>query len=159
VLCLYAAPAAGQALPIDHLTPALPTLTERKVADVVSWLAVGTALALDTWASAHADDKKRAFGLQGVRVGVTWASAATVKKLVHRQRPCAPNNSCGSDQDDASFYSLHEAFTCQARGGPGKGLMVGLSIGTGLGRILANKHFLTDVAAGCGAGLLVSLLR
>lgn len=153
LLCL-ATSGHTQALPIDRLTPPLPTAGERHVADIASWGTALAAVALDTKVSWDAPDRKRAFILQGTRVGLTYGVVFLVKTFVHRERPCAPS-SCGSDNPDFSFYSAHTALAFSTIGGPRLAFALPLSIGTGGLRIAAGKHYLTDVAVGALAGAAV----
>lgn len=149
--------AHAQSLPIDRLTPPLPTQTERTIADVVSWGTVATTVALDLRESWRADDRAHALKMQAVRLGVVWGSSALVKALVQRERPCAP--ACGIDRADASYFSAHTAFAFSTIGGPRLSIAVPLSVSTGGLRIAADKHWLTDVLTGAGVGWLTSHIR
>lgn len=154
---LVASTASGQALPLDKWTPVLPTAAERHAADLASW---GTALAgvgFDTKASWDAEDRRRAFLLQGVRVGVTYGAVFVVKSLVHRARPCAP--ACGSDNANWSFYSAHTALAFQTLGGPRLAFELPLAVSTGGLRVAAGKHWLTDVLTGAAIGAATSRIR
>lgn len=153
LLCL-ATSGHTQALPVDRLTPALPTAGERHIADIASWGTVLAAIALDAKTSWDAPDRKRAFLLQGARIGIAQAATFGVKKLMHRERPCAPSD-CGSDNPDFSFPSGHAADAGTSFGGPRLAFTLPLIIGTGGLRIGANKHYLTDVAAGALIGMAV----
>lgn len=154
---LVASTAHAQALPVDRWAPAFPTTSERKAADVASWVTALADVALDTKASWDAEDRRQAFVLQGVRVGVTYGAAFAVKKLVHRNRPCAPD--CGSDNPRQSFYSAHTALAFSTIGGPRLVFSFPLAFETGGLRIGADKHWLTDVLVGAGAGLATSRIR
>lgn len=153
LLCL-ATSGHTQALPIDRLTPPLPTVGERHIAAVVSWGTVLAAVALDAKASWDAPDRKRAFLLQGARIGIAQAATFGLKKLVHRERPCAPSD-CGPDNPDFSFPSGHAMLGGTSFGGPRLAFTLPLIVGTGGLRIAANKHYLTDVAAGALIGMAV----
>lgn len=144
----------AQALPIDKLTPPLPTASERKIADIASWGTVLAAVALDAKSSWDAPDRKRALILQGTRVGITYGAVFLVKTLIHRERPCAPSSSCGTDNPDFSFYSAHTALAFSTIGGPRLAFALPLSIGTGGLRVAGGKHYLSDVLVGAGAGWL-----
>jgi hypothetical protein len=157
VSLLCPSPAAAQAVAIDHWTHALPTATERQVADLASWGTVVAAVALDTKASWDSTDRGRAFKLQAVRLGITIGAAQLVKVLTHRDRPCTP--SCGIDSPNSSFYSLHTALAFQTLGGPRLTFALPLSISTGGLRIAAGKHWLTDVLVGAAAGAATSRIR
>jgi membrane-associated phospholipid phosphatase len=159
LLCLgWAIGAAAQALPIDTLTPALPSQGARTVADVASWATVLVTVVADAKASWDAPDRLRAFELQGIRVGVTYGAVFAAKYLVHRERPCAPS-SCGIDNPDMSFFSGHTALAFSTLGGPRLSVALPLSISTGGLRVMANKHYLTDVLVGAGVGALTSRIR
>jgi membrane-associated phospholipid phosphatase len=156
---LLAAPslAFAQALPVDRLTPALPTAGGQRVADVASWITAGALVGVESWDAWHDEHRPRAVGLEAARLGLTYAGAFTVKKLVSRERPCAP--SCGIDNPSFSFWSAHAAVACQALDRNRLKLSIALAVATIAGRVLGNKHWLTDTLAGCGAGALASLLR
>lgn len=157
VCLLLAAPAAAQSLPVDRLTPPLPTAGERQAADVASWATALTTIALDTKVSWDAADRRQAFVHQAERVGLTYGAAFAVKYLVHRTRPCAP--SCGADNPDFSFFSAHTTIAFSTIGGPRLAVSLPLAVSTGGLRIAAGKHYLTDVLAGAAVGSLLSRLR
>ena len=92
--------------------------------------------------------------MQGARIGVTYGVGLAVKGLTKRDRPCAPD--CGLGD---SFYSLHTALPFSAVGGPRLAFVLPFAISTGGLRVAADKHWLTDVLAGAGAGYLASLIR
>lgn len=154
---LVASTAHGQALSVDRWMPAFPTSGERKAADVASWVTSLASVGLDAKASWDAEDRRKAFVLQGVRVGVTYGAAFAVKALVHRNRPCAPD--CGTDNPRQSFYSAHTALAFSTIGGPRLVFSFPLAFETGALRIGADKHWLTDVLVGAGAGLATSRIR
>jgi membrane-associated phospholipid phosphatase len=164
VLVVVASAHAGaQALPIDRLTPPLPTAGERQAADIASWVTVSAAVALDahaTWKT-HCqnswDECEWALVKSGMRVGITYGAVLLVKAIVHRERPCAP--SCGIDHPDASFYSAHTALAFSTIGGPRLAVSLPLAISTGGLRLMANKHYLTDVLTGAAVGALTSRIR
>lgn len=157
-LCLLPRLVLCQPLPIDRLTPALPTETGRQIADVASWVTSLVPVALDARASWKAPDRKRAFLLQGARIGLTYGLVFAAKKAVSRTRPCAPE-ACGGDRADFSFYSAHTALAFSAYGGPRPAFVIPLAVGTGGLRVAAGKHYFSDVAVGSLAGLLTSRLR
>jgi len=154
-LWLAVQPVTAQSLPLDRLTPALPTAGERTAADWASWGTVLTAVALDTRTSWKAEDRVRAFELEGARVGITYGAVLLVKVLAHRTRPCAP--SCGTDNPQTSFYSAHTALAFSTVGGSPFALTLGVTTG-GL-RVAAGKHWLTDVLTGALAGWATSRVR
>jgi membrane-associated phospholipid phosphatase len=155
-LCLPAL-AYGQPTAIDRLTPPLPTAGEQRAADVASWVTVGTVLSLDAWDAWHQEDRVQAFVVMGVRVGLIYGLTSIVKEAFPRERPCAPV--CGLDHANGSFYSMHTAFAFSAIGGPRLVFVLPLAMGTGGLRILADKHYLTDVLVGAAVGAATSRIR
>jgi membrane-associated phospholipid phosphatase len=85
--------------------------------------------------------------LYGLRLGVTYGAAFAAKKLVHRERPCAPLD-CGIDNPDFSFYVGHTALAFSTLGGPRLSVALPLAISTGGLRVAGGKHYLTDVLVG-----------
>lgn len=142
---------ASYAQPTAFDPPYPQNETVQKVADIASYVTVGTALVLDFKDAWQSDDRRHAVSLFAARIFVNWAWATTVKGLADRDRPDHSNRQ--------SFYSLHEALVCSTKGGTGWRFFVPLSIGTGAGRMLGRKHFLTDVLAGCAVGALTSTIR
>jgi membrane-associated phospholipid phosphatase len=133
---------------------ALPTTSEQRVADLASWATVLTALTLDGL------DTPRSRGpllKTGLRVGLAIGTTQIVKQLVHRHRPCAPV--CGIDSPDSSFFSMHTTLAFSTLGGPRLAFAIPLAVGTGTGRVLANKHWLTDTLVGAGVGAALSRIR
>lgn len=150
----------AQSVALDRLTPAFPTVHERKAAEIASWATVLVALALDTKASWDRPDRVRAFLLQSARLTVVYGGAALVKPFVGRSRPCAAlSEGCGIDQSNASMFSAHAASAFSGIGGASLRFSLPLAIGTGGLRIAAGKHWLTDTLAGAGVGLLASRIR
>lgn len=145
---------------VDTWTPPLPSAKDRKVADVASWATVVSVVALDTMASFDSVDRRRAFVLQGARVGVTYGVVYLVKRLANRDRPCLRLRlECDNDSPQSSFYSAHTALAFSTIGGPRLAFVLPLAISTGGLRVAAGKHWLTDVLVGAGAGVLTSRLR
>jgi membrane-associated phospholipid phosphatase len=159
---LVTAPARAQSLPIDRLTPSLPTAGERTAASVASWATAITAVVLDVNATIGKcdgqDECYRAVTFMALRLGVTYGAAFAAKKLVHRERPCAPLD-CGIDNPDFSFYSAHTALAFSTLGGPRLAVSLPLAISTGGLRVAGGKHYLTDVLVGAGVGALTSRIR
>jgi len=137
---------------------ALPSEGARRAADAISWGTVLAVVALDTKASVDCADRRRCFERQGVRIGVTYGAVFAAKLLVHRARPCAPDD-CGADNPNFSFFSAHTAAAFQALGGPRLAVSVPLAVSTGGLRVMAGKHYLSDVAVGAGVGALMSRIR
>lgn len=157
-----AVPVYAQPLAIDHLAGSLPTASQRRAADLVSWGTVLGSLTIDgvhTWQSCRdaRDACPRTATLAAVRTVTTLGATTALKMLVRRTRPCAP--SCGSDNPDYSFPSGHTAWAFAAMGGGRVSVMLPLAIGSGGLRVAAGKHYLTDVLAGAGIGLAVSRIR
>lgn len=125
-----------------------------KVADIASYATVAVPVAQDVWQSCRPVQSHACIN-QGLRLGLTWGVATIVKKVVHRNRPCAPE--CGIDSPSSSFYSLHTAFAASTIGGPKFALY--WSVGTGAGRVVGLKHHVTDVLAGFGAGVAAGRIR
>lgn len=157
LLACWSVHASAQPLPIDRPVHAFPSAGARQAADVVSWGTVLAAVALDTKASWDNPERGRAFALQGVRLGVTYGAVLIVKQLTHRIRPCAP--ACGIDDPSSSFYSAHTAYVFSTLGGPRLAVSLPLAVSTGGLRIVAGKHWLSDVLVGAGVGFLTSKIR
>lgn len=136
----------------------LPTAGERKAADVVSWVTVAAGMVGDSKASWDAEDRRKAFILQGVRVGVTAGSVFLIKKLVRSKRPCAPAD-CGSDDPNQNVPSGHMAMSLQTFGGPRLVFMIPIAGGTGFGRWGARKHDIVGILAGAAVGAATSRIR
>jgi membrane-associated phospholipid phosphatase len=136
----------AQPITVDRWTPPASNVTVRTIADAASWATVGLSVALDTKASWDAPDTTRAFLMQGGRLGVTYLAVFAVKKLVERRRPCSYGTmNCGIDNPAFSFYSAHAAVAAVS----GNPWLAGM---TAAGRVIAGKHYLTDVLVGLGAG-------
>lgn len=135
----FAVPAAAEPTPLKW--PA----DKRPIADSISNWVVAANLVVDSIHSWRSDDRRAAFTCQALRVGVTLGVAELTKRIVHRTRP--------DGSDNKSFYSMHTALAMQASGWK---LQIGVPIALGAGyfRRAANKHFLTDIAAGAIAGLV-----
>ncbi len=131
--------------------------TAQRISDWASWGTVGVSIALDTKASWESQDRSRAFILQGVRIGVTNITVALLKHFYPSDRPCRPD--CGIDEADRGFPSGHTANSFSTIGGSRLVFTVPLSVGTGVLRVAANKHTITQVLAGAGIGLLTSRIR
>lgn len=148
-------PLAAQGTAFDQVTPALPTMNERKAADIASWVTAGVVVGLDfreSWQKGR--DARYSFI---ARVGTVYALTYLVKELTQRERPCSPD--CGMDQSFGSFPSGHTAIVFSTVGGPRLAISLPLSVSTGGLRIAAGKHWLTDTLAGAGIGLLASRIR
>lgn len=164
LLLLSALPASAQSIgTFDTALKPLPTARGQKIASAASWVTLGANVGLRTWDAWHSEDRKRALIVEGVQLGIAGGVSAATKSIFHRARPCAPDDSCGPDDPHKSFLSGHSAFACSAVQTRGTGRRLAISLTLGLGtaeaRVLANKHWPTDVLAGCGVGLLASLIQ
>lgn len=148
---LFALPCAA-----EEWTPALPTHTGQKIADVASYGTLGAGLALETWDAFHCADKTSCVLGEVFKIGVTVAATFGVKQSVKRMRPCAP--ACGIDSPDSSFPSGHAALAGQTVEGKRYGLKAILAGTTAGLRLAANKHHISDVVAGFGIGFTTTLV-
>jgi len=135
-----------------------PTASGRSAANVISWGTSLAPVALDAWDSWHEDRRARAMALWGVRLGVVQGGAFLLKKVIHEERPCAPND-CGVDNPDFSMPSAHTATAFQARGGPRLSFVIPLGVSTAGLRVAAGKHWVKDTVVGAGIGLAASYIR
>ena len=121
----------------------------RKYVDWASTIAASASVVIDTWESYHAANRKDALIRQSIRDGGAFGVAAILKAIVHRTRPD------GSSNDSwPSEHTLLPALLLSACGGAGPGLSVSIpfTIGVGAGRIIADRHWFTDVASGAAIG-------
>jgi membrane-associated phospholipid phosphatase len=125
------------------LDPPNPTWANINAANIVSFFPVAASIGYDTYKSWHSSDRKRAFLMQGARAGIDIGVAELVKRMVHRNRP--------DNSDSKSFYSEHTELTAM---GVSWQVSIPLAAGAGYTRMAANKHYLTDVLVGLGAGFL-----
>lgn len=109
--------AAGTGVASAETRLQLPGSGQRRAAAIASWVTAAAAVALDARASWQAPDRDRALVLQGVRLGVTASIVMTVKRLVPRTRPCAPDDCGPSGGTDSAAGSS----TLRPRGGDDKG--------------------------------------
>lgn len=153
--CLAASHASAQPLPGDRLVSAWPVGGQR-MAEVLSTGTVVAAVVADTVSSWRASERREAFMWQAGRTGAVLGSTWLVKRLLPRQRPCAP--ACGHEQPRASFWSGHTALAFSGLGGARVAITVPLGAGTGYLRIAANKHYLTDVLVGAAVGVAAGIV-
>lgn len=147
----------AQATAIDKPFKPMPSATARHVADLTSWGTALTPVVIDTvdaWQSPH---RKDALIAEGERVAVVYGATFAAKFLVQRIRPCAP--ACGSDDPNTSFWSGHTAIAFSTIHGKHASIQLSLAATTGGLRVLAGKHWLTDVLAGAAAGYAASFIR
>lgn len=145
-------------LPITAHAQALPSDTERHVADIASYATVGFNIWLDTKASCiDAVDKKRGCLTEAARLGSTWIAVAVIKHFFPRDRPCAP--SCGIDPINEDVPSGHTAFAMQAAmQGPRLSVTIPLAVSSGGLRLAAGKHDWVGVLTGALVGTLTGKL-
>lgn len=141
VLLLWAAPVAAQE------TQPLAWDSHRKLADALSTALVGVNLGAETVQAWRAPDRKHALLCEAVRNGLTIGASEVIKRVVNRTRPD------GSDR--FSFYSEHTALAA-VNAGWHLNISIPIAIGAGYGRAAADKHYLTDIAVGAGAGWLAA---
>jgi membrane-associated phospholipid phosphatase len=127
----------------------------KTAADIASWGTVGTALALDANSCRSAADPRHCFIMMGIRAGVTEISVEVLKHLIKQPRPCAGEPGC----EGYGMPSGHTAFAFSTLGGPGFGVSFTLSLGTGVGRVVADKHTPWQVLAGAALGMATSRIR
>ncbi len=131
----------------------LASETGRKVANVASWVTVGAEGAVYGVNAWKAEDRKRSVLCTLGELATTSASVRIIKAIVGRERP--------DHSDNRSFPSGHTAFAALMqgafRGDDGKhwrALLWPLAVGSG--RVLARKHYPTDVMAGAALGWAIS---
>ena len=162
LLLVLPTPSFAQSTAFDRAFPPLPT-SARHAASVASWATLGLALSLDAARTLHdhcrypATDCRRAWMMTGLRIGVNIGATSAIKRAVHRTRPCAP--SCGVDAVDRSFPSGHTALAFSTLGEGSVGTFVPLAVGTGALRVLAGKHYMSDVLAASAIGIATSRIR
>jgi membrane-associated phospholipid phosphatase len=123
-------------------TPAWPT-AQQPLAAAISNVALGAQVGIDTYHSFKAEDRKAAFCEQGLGVGLAVGIHTALTSLVHRERP--------DGSDDRSFPSGHVGAAA-ASGGWNYSISVSLSSLVAMGRVGANVHHISDVAAGFAIG-------
>jgi membrane-associated phospholipid phosphatase len=93
-------------------------------------------------------------------VALTWGVTQSVEDLVARARPCTRDEAGCSVSPYTSFFSMHTSiaftgagFCWAARLGWGWCVAdTALATAVGIGRIMADDHYLTDVVAGAAFG-------
>jgi membrane-associated phospholipid phosphatase len=113
-------------------------------AGIASDITVGLSIGADTIHSWQSPNRKAAFVCQGIRDGAVLGITELLKRLVSRIRP--------DGSDNMSWPSEHTAFAAASAGGYSYAFVIPITIGTGAGRIMANKHYLTDVVSGALIG-------
>jgi len=151
-LCIvFATPVYGESNPL-MLPPG-----GRPIADWISTGLVSANITLDSIETVKAwrnGDKSRLYN-QICRMGVAIGTTTLVKSAVHRWRPDMSNRE--------SFWSGHTA-NAAASAAPysssGKNFSIGVSItvGTAAGRMMAGKHYPTDVIVGALDGIAAHYL-
>lgn len=142
-------------LPSQAYAEGMPLLwpaANRPIADQLSNIPPYAAVALDSWhLFTQRDDLtwKQALGCQALKAVITLAAVGILKKVVHRER-----------FDHSDFNSFPSGHTAQTMAFSGWNYKVGVPMGAVVGALRngAGKHYLTDVLAGAGIGLGVSLV-
>jgi len=127
---------------------ALGSADGRKAANISSWAIVGAEGAwygTRIWGSS--DGRKHRMMCEGLKMAATSLTVHGLKLLVHRERP--------DGSDDRSFPSGHTAWAALMNPG-GWGYLFPLTVGAG--RLLANRHYASDVFAGFGIGEALRLI-
>lgn len=159
---------------IDRLAPLRFSSACAHTSDI-TFAATGL-LALYSVSQRQTAERNTAGLLMTQNLWMTWNITQTTKMLARRARPYASESgfSVGKKDDAYSFFSGHTSLTaCMAASHyfydrslaikdrrPGITLgLTALSIGTGILRIKAGKHFPTDVLAGAILGTGVAYLN
>lgn len=150
VLLAFAAPARAQVGPDQAARDALHWTGHEKLVDVTSTVLVGVALFVPCFDNRDlsATETVSCLRHQGIQVGLGILAAELTKRLVHRPRPDASN--------DLSFYSEHTELACLS---VIRTRWLAVCPAVAVLRIAANKHWLTDTAAGAGAAGVLSIIR
>jgi len=159
---------------IDRLAPLHFSPTYARTSDIT--FATAGLLAVYGLSQKQTAERNTAGLLMTQNLWMTWNITQTIKMLAHRARPYANESgfSVGKKDDAYSFFSGHTSLTaCMAashyfydRGlaikdrRPGITLgLTALSMGTMISRVIAGKHFPTDVLAGAILGTGVAYLN
>lgn len=134
----------------DNLIPPY-TGEARKIADITSYVAVGVEIGIDSWKSWKSDNRKLAFEKQALRTISVIGITEVTKLIIHRTRP--------DGSDNKSFPSEHTALAFASLHSMSLTISIPLSSLTALGRMKADRHYLTDVAIGAVIGSLVDKYR
>jgi hypothetical protein len=121
---------------------ALRSPRARKAADVTSW---GLVSAEGAWYGERilrADDRRHAMLCGLGQLAATAATVRVLKAAIGRTRP--------DGSDDRSFPSGHAAYAALMQNRGWTGFLWPVSVGTG--RVLAKKHYPTDVLGGALIG-------
>lgn len=118
----------------------------QKTWDIASYATVGTQIGLDTIHNIRDDNRKILLIREGVNIGVTIGLSELIKHFVHEDRP--------DHSDMKSFWSEHTALAATT-GGWNVSVGWSLTIGTGVGRVEANRHHPWDVLVGALVGTSV----
>ena len=127
---------------------------DRKYADWGSTGLVVVSVAKDFYDALKAPNRTDALIRFTIRDGSTAAIAEALKLIVHRTRPDGSNDH--SWPSEHTMFAILLASQCGGGGpGPGFSLSIPLAFGTGAGRIMAGKHFASDVLSGAGIGWVI----
>lgn len=149
-LLLVPTTASAQAIFLDPPQPPL-SASERKVADYMSTAVAAATVGLAEWQAARSNDPKGNLLKFNLKEGLTVAVSTAVKKLVSRNRPDL--------SDNQSFFSEHTAITATAICSiSDRKIGIGATVLVGAGRVLAWRHFLSDVLTGGLIGSVVGCL-
>lgn len=141
MLLVLSAPAVAETQPLAW------AVKHRPIAQRTSDILVGAQLVADTVHSLRSERRGRALGCQALRMGIAFGASELVKRATDRERP--------DRSDRLSFYSGHTA-TAFSAGGWRWQISAPIAIGSGYLRMAANRHYISDVLVGAGAGYLTS---
>ena len=115
----------------------------QKAWDIASYGTVAANIGLDTIHNVRDSNRKVLLIREGVNIGVTVGLSELIKHFVHEDRP--------DHSDMKSFWSEHTALAATT-GGWNVSVGWSLTIGTGVGRVEANRHHPWDVLVGALVG-------
>lgn len=145
LLLILASPAQAQ-----EPTPAFPNHTAQQIADVASYGTLGAEMTLEVIDAIHCPDKGHCLEQVMINHLIVYAVQGILSVAIGRARPCAP--ACGIDDPYRSLPSGHAGHAGAGVWGDHLGWKLGLSIATSGLRVAANKHHISDVAAGWSLG-------
>jgi membrane-associated phospholipid phosphatase len=151
IIALFALPAHAA-----EPTPAFPNHTAQQIADVASYGTLGAGMALEVIDAIKAPDGGHA--IERVIIGhtIAYAVQGILSTVISRPRPCAP--ACGIDDPYRSLPSGHAAHAGATVWGDHKGWKAGFALATSGLRVAANKHHVSDSAAGFALGWSTTLV-
>jgi len=131
----------------------------REVPDVISWGTAAVNPALGVWRAIHSGDPQCKLSQLLVSTGIA-SSGLLLQHFIRSPRPCLGSPGCSGN----GMPSMHSAYsTIGALSGSGSGwknigIGVTFSVGTGVGRRLANRHTTPQVLGGMSLGWLSEFL-